>query len=133
MNPYEVQSVAIAAPASRVFRFIAEPRNLPRWTHAFKGAGEATALLATPQGSVEIGLAVCASERHGTIDWEMTFPDGAVATACSRLVENGPAASIYVFVLKAPPAAQEAVEGTLARQRAILRDELARLKGLLEQ
>jgi len=133
MNPYDVQSIAIAVPASGAFRFIADPRNLPQWTHAFKAAGETTALMATPQGSVEIGLAVRASERHGTIDWEMTFPGGAVATACSRLVENGPASSIYVFVLKAPPVAQEAVEGTLAQQRGILRDELARLKGLLEQ
>lgn len=133
MNPYDVQSIAIAAPAARAFRFIADPSNLPQWTHAFKAADERSALMATPNGSVPIRLAVRACEPQGTIDWEMTFPDGAVGKACSRLLENGPASSIYVFVLKAPPVAQEAVEGTLAQQRGILREELARLKGLLER
>lgn len=133
MNPYDVQSIAIAVPAAHAFRFIADPRNLPRWTHAFGNADETSALMTTPQGSVEVGLAVQASEPHGTIDWEMTFPDGAVAKAASRLVANGPASSIYVFVLKAPPAAQEAIEGALAQQRRILRDELAQLKRLLER
>ncbi len=133
MSPYEVQSVAIAAPVARAFRFIADPRNLPRWTHAFKAADETSAVMATPTGSVAIRLAVNASEPHGTIDWEMTFPDGAAANACSRLFDNGPASSIYVFLLKAPPVAQEAIEGTLAEQRGILREELARLKRLLEQ
>ena len=133
MNAYDVQSVAIAAPATRAFRFIADPRNLPKWTHAFKAADGTSALMATPQGAVEIGLTVRASERHGTIDWEMTFPDGALGNACSRLVDNGSESCVYVFVLKAPPVPQEALEGTLARQRGILREELARLKELLEK
>ena len=133
MSPYDLQSIAIEAPLARAFRFIADPANLPRWTHAFRTADERSAVMATPNGSVAIRLAVKASEPHGTIDWEMTFRDGAVGNACSRLVDNGPASCIYVFLLKAPPVAQEALEGTLAEQRAILRQELERLKRLLEQ
>lgn len=65
------------------------------------------------------------------VDWEMTFPDGTVGQAHSRVVADGPGRSIYTFVLKAPPVAQERIEGTLAEQRRILARELADLRKVL--
>ena len=58
MTDFDVQSIAIEAPAGRAFDFIADPRNLPKWTHAFKEADRSSATMQTPQGSVRIGLAV---------------------------------------------------------------------------
>jgi uncharacterized protein YndB with AHSA1/START domain len=40
MSTFDVQSVEIAAPFSTAFRYIADPANLPEWTHAFKRASE---------------------------------------------------------------------------------------------
>jgi hypothetical protein len=131
MRPFDVQSIPLAVPAAAAFRFIADPSNLPRWTHAFKHADSQRATMSTPHGTVEIGLRVHALEGPGTIDWEMTFPDTAVARAYSRVVPNGISDSIYTFVLEAPPVAQALIEGTLAEQRRILADELQTLRKLL--
>lgn len=86
MSTFDVQSVAIAAPFSTAFRYIADPANLPEWTHAFKRASKNQATMETPGGAVQVGLRVEASEPHGTVDWTITFPD-------SRLQTRPPAAS----------------------------------------
>ena len=132
MNTFDVQSVGIHASAARVFAFIAEPTNLPRWTSAFKRADSRSAQLATPQGTVDIGLATITQRETGAVDWEMTFPDGAVGVAYSRVTPDGEARSVYSFVLMAPPVPLEALEGALEVQRGTLADELIRLKGILE-
>jgi uncharacterized protein YndB with AHSA1/START domain len=132
MKLFDVQAIQIAAPFARVFDFIAEERNLPRWTSAFRHGGGGRALMETPSGSVEVGLRVNASREHGTIDWQMTFPDGVRATAYSRLVELEATHSAYSFVLTAPPVPLEQLEGALHQQARTLREELDRLRSLLE-
>src|SRR5262245_198945 len=132
MKTFDVQSVGIEAPAAQVFEFIANAANLPRWTEAFKRVDGAEALLETSQGAVEVNLAVIARREAGTVDWKMTFPDGAVGWAYSRVTPDGEARSVYAFALMAPPVPLEALEGALEAQRKILAKELLRLKGLLE-
>lgn len=132
MKPYDVQSVALACPARTAFAFIAAPQNLPRWTHAFAKADETSARLRTPEGEVTIELATQASAETGAIDWIMRLPDGAEGKAYSRVTPNGEEASIYSFVLMAPPAPLVALEGALAAQKDTLAKELLKLKHLLE-
>jgi hypothetical protein len=126
MTTFDVQSIEIGAPFATAFRYIADPANLPEWTHAFKRIGQDQATMETSAGTVQVGLRVEASESHGTIDWTITFPDGGVATAASRVVPHG-GRSIYTFVLEAPPVPLERLEGALAEQSRILTDELATL------
>jgi hypothetical protein len=126
MNTFDVQSIEIAAPFSTAFRYIADPANLPEWTHAFKQVEDGRATLETSAGAVQVRLGVDASETHGTVDWTITFPDGAVSKAASRLVPHG-TRSIYTFVLEAPPVPLERLEGALAEQSRILTKELATL------
>jgi hypothetical protein len=99
---------------------------------AFKRADSRSAQLATPQGSVDIGLSTITQREAGAIDWKMTFPDGAVGVAYSRVTPDGESRSVYSFVLMAPPVPLEALEGALEAQRGILAEELIRLKGILE-
>ena len=132
MQTFDVQSIAIAAPRDRVFAFVADPANLPRWTDAFERADERSARMETPQGEVEIELATHVQPDAGTVDWSMTFPDGAVATAYSRVTPDGESRSIYSFVLMAPPVPLEAIEGALDAQRQILARELIRLRDVVE-
>ncbi len=68
----------------------------------------------------------------GTIDWKMTFPDGAIGVAYSRVTPDGEARSVYSFVLMAPPVPLEALEGALKAQSETLAKELLRLKDILE-
>jgi hypothetical protein len=133
MKIFDVQGIEIKAPVSDVFNYIADPRNLPKWTHAFKAVSDGQALLETPNGFIEIKLEVKASKAQGTIDWVMTFPDGSVSTAYSRVVDSGRGSSIYSFVLLAPPVPLEHIEGALEQQTRILRDELSNLTKILER
>lgn len=132
MRTFDVQFIGIEAPASRVFEFVSQPSNLPRWASAFRKADGRSALLATPQGEAEIELASNARQEVGTIDWTMRFHDGAVGHAFSRVTPDGETRSVYSFVLMAPPVPLEALEGALDAQRKTLTEELLRLKVVVE-
>ena len=131
MRTFDVQTVPLDCPASEAFSFIAAPENLPRWTHAFAEARPGKARMHTPAGEAEIALEVIASDARGTIDWNMSFPDGTTGWAYSRVVPTGPRSCAYSFVLLAPPAPLEQLEGALEQQSATLRRELHTLKNLL--
>jgi uncharacterized protein YndB with AHSA1/START domain len=118
MTLFDVQAIEIAAPCARVFDFVRDPRNLPRWAQAFEAA--------------ELGLHTDADPRTGTIDWRLEFPDGTSALAQSRVTPTARGSAIYSFVLHAPPVPLAALEGALAQQKDTLRHELATLKALLE-
>ena len=133
MRMFDVQGIEIAAPPHKVFEFLRDPANLPRWAHAFVSAGDGRARLETPVGAVDVGLAVTADADTGVVDWRMTFPDGGVGLAQSRLTETTRGTCIYSFVLHAPPVALEHVEGALDAQRVLLQSELATLKSLMEE
>ena len=132
MKTFDVQSIGIEKPAAEVYEFVAKPQNLTEWTNAFARADETSADLVTPNGAVPIKLNTIANAASGSIDWHMTFPDGSVGTAFSRVTPDGEAKSIYSFVLMAPPVPLEELEGALQAQMGILANELAELKTKLE-
>jgi hypothetical protein len=132
MRMFDVQGTEIGAPPDAVFRFVSDPRNLPRWAHAFESADSDRARLETPAGKVDIGLRTEANAAAGTIDWRLVFPDGSVALAQSRVTETTRKTCIYSFVLHAPPVPLEQIEGALAQQSITLKEELAKLKEILE-
>ena len=133
MRMFDVQGIEIMAPRHKVFEFLREPGNLPRWAHAFVFAGDGRARLHTPAGTVDVALNVSANAETGTVDWRLAFPDGGVGIAQSRATETTRGTCIYSFVLHAPPVALEQVEGALEAQSATLRSELATLKRLIEE
>jgi hypothetical protein len=133
MTAFKVESLRIATTLEKAFQYIADPKNLPQWTHAFKAVSNGNAIMATPAGAVEVGLKVTASASAGTIDWHMTFANGSVASAFSRLVPEAKDHCIYSFILLAPPVPLEQLEGTLNQQAQILREELTKLSEILRQ
>lgn len=132
MTMFDVQGVEIMAPRRKVFEFVREPGNLPRWAHAFVSAGDGRARLETPAGAVDVAVEVSADAQTGTVDWRLAFPDGVVVIAQSRVTETTRGTCIYSFVLHAPPVALEQVEGALEAQSETLRSELATLKSLMD-
>lgn len=132
MKTFDMQSVGVDRPAGAVFDFVADPANLPRWTSAFSRADATSADLVTPNGAVPIRLDTIANEAAGTVDWKMTFPDGAVGMAFSSVTPDDMKTCIYSFVLMAPPVPLEMLEGALGEQMATLAKELKALKTLLE-
>ena len=133
MRMFDVQGIEITAPRRKLFEFLRDPANLPRWAHAFVSAGNGSARLETPAGAVDVDLGVTADADTGVVDWHLVFPDGSVSIAQSRVTETTRGTCIYSFVLHAPPVALEQVEGALEAQRALLQSELATLKSLMEQ
>jgi hypothetical protein len=133
MESFRVESVRIKIPSDKAFQYISDPRNLPQWTHAFKEVLNGKARIATSAGAVEVGLRVNASAPEGTIDWHMTFPDGNVGTAYSRVIPDSAEYSIYSFILMVPPVPLEQIEGTLNQQAQILREELTKLNAILSR
>jgi uncharacterized protein YndB with AHSA1/START domain len=132
MRMFDVQGIEIRASRDKLFQFLRDPRNLPRWAHAFKSADETRARLATPAGAVDVRLRTDSDAESGTVDWRLEFPDGSVGVAQSRITETTRGTCIYTFVLHAPPLPLEQVEGALEQQSATLRQELASLKALME-
>lgn len=133
MKTFDVQGIELRVPRAQAFAYIADPARLPAWTSAFASVADGRALLRTPAGEVEIGLGVDASAEHGTVDWRMSFPDGSVASAYSRLVETGSDACVFSFVLTPPPVPLEQLEGALEAQSRTLAEELRTLKRVLER
>lgn len=132
MKTFDVQGIELNVSARKATAFIADPAQLPRWASAFSSVTPGRAAMRTPGGEVMIDLGVEASPEHGTVDWRMTFPDGSVARAFSRVVEIGRRRCIFSFVLTPPPVPLEQLEGTLEAQSRTLADELRRLKEVLE-
>ena len=130
---HDVQSIEIDKPASAVFAFVAKPKNLTVWTNAFKKADGSSAVLETPAGATPIKLKTIKSEAARTVDWRMTFPDGSVGEAFSRVTPLGDDRSVYSFVLMPPPVPLEMLEGALQQQMATLAEELKSLKTVMEQ
>jgi len=128
MRDFDVQTIEIGAPFDVAFRYVADPGMLPAWTHAFRSVADGRATLVTPRGTIEVGLEVKASLASGTIDWVMTFPDGSLGKAFSRLVGIATDRTLYSFVLLAPPVPLEQLEGALAEQVEIRAEELATLQ-----
>jgi hypothetical protein len=130
---FEVQGIEIEAPRARVFEFVRNPLNLPKWAQAFRSVDNGRAQLETPAGSIDVTLKVVTDAKCGTVDWQMEFPDGSVGVAQSRVTETARSTSIYSFVLHAPPVPLEQIEGALDAQSRTLRSELATLKELMER
>jgi hypothetical protein len=132
MRTFDVQSTEIQAPFESAFTYIADPRTLPEWTHAFASVNGRRAVMRTPGGTEQVGLEVIASRDSGVIDWKMIFSDGQIASAWSRLVSHREDRVTYTFVLPAPPVPLETLEGALAEQSKTLATELAMLTRVLE-
>lgn len=133
MKNFDVQAISLNVPQQQAFIYIADGQRLPEWAQAFASVTNGRALMRTPNGEVEIGLDVRASEQTGTVDWHMAFPDGSIAVAYSRVVELNCDSCIFTFILTPPPVPLELLEGALEMQSKTLTKELAKLKGILER
>lgn len=133
MKNFDIQAISLNVPKQQAFAFIAEATNLPKWAQAFASVTSKQALMRTPNGEVEIALDVRSSVEAGTVDWHMTFPDGNIAVAYSRVIELNRDHCVYSFILTPPPVPLEQLEGALGMQSKTLTDELAKLKEILER
>src|SRR5262245_55014137 len=74
MRMFDVQAIEIRASRGKIFDFVSDPLNLPRWAQAFRAADHEKAQLETPLRTVDIGLRTDANPAAGTVDWRLEFP-----------------------------------------------------------
>lgn len=130
---FEVRNIALAVPFDTAFNYISDSSKLPEWTNAFDEVSkDGKALMRTSEGEVSVQLDDNVDRKNGIIDTKMTFPDGGIGIAHSRLVPLSDESCVYSFLLTPPPVALEALEGALSEQTAILEQELEILKARLE-
>jgi hypothetical protein len=64
MRMFDVQAIEITAPRRKVFEFLREAANLPRWAHAFVSAGNGRARLEEVKIGCTLGMLQCLDRPH---------------------------------------------------------------------
>jgi uncharacterized protein YndB with AHSA1/START domain len=125
------QSVAVSAPADRVFAFVSDPLRLPEWATGFAravtAAGGERWQVETPDGAVD--LRVDARPDVGVVDFWISPAPGVEILAASRVIAFGGASSFTFTQFQPEGMADDAFEA----QVATAREELATLRRLLEK
>lgn len=122
-------SQVIAAPASRVYDFAANPDNLPRWAAGLAQAevrrdGE-DLVAASPMGDVRVRFAP--PNDFGVLDHDVTLPSGEVVNNPLRVLDHPDGAEV-VFTVRQLAASDE----DFARDCAAVARDLEALRELVE-
>ena len=83
-------SVFVAAPATRVYEFAANPANLPRWVPSFCKSVELVGkewVVQSPEGRVVFTFVP--PNDLGVLDHTVTLPSGQKFTSRMRVIPNG--------------------------------------------
>jgi hypothetical protein len=126
------QTVTIAAPPYKVFEFVADGANLPRWAIGFAAsvhpADSSGGWVVTTGHGDDVPVKIRSDRDAGTVDFHMTPAPEASTCAYSRVVPNGTGAD-YLFTQLQPPGMTDQVFDALVDA---VRHELTTLKALLE-
>ncbi len=128
MNDVRIVHVSIQAPPERVYAFVADPRNLPRWAPNF--GHEITPqddhwVMHTAAGPVPVRFAP--DNGLGVLDHWVTLPGGEIHNPI-RVVDNG-TGSVLTFTLFRQDGWTDA---QFDEDAGLVSADLDRLKALLE-
>lgn len=120
-------TVSIQAPPSRVYEFVADARNLPRWSFFQSVAKKGDSwVLDAPDGPVELRFV----ERNslGVLDHYVTPPSGVEIYVPMRVIPNGEGSQVLFTLFRAK---EMSAGGFDADAKQVERD-LTNLKAVLE-
>ena len=120
-------SVSIACPPDRVYDFVRDARNLPRWSF-FESVEEAEGgwLLGTPEGPVT--LRFVEENALGVLDHRVTLGSGLEVLVPMRVIANGDGAEVLFTLFRTPETSAERFEADAAQ----VERDLSALKRVLE-
>lgn len=123
-------SVSIERSPAEVYRFAADPTNLPRWA---RGLAEGPAQLdgdslvvSSPMGTVRVRFV--APNALGVLDHDVTLPSGEVVHNPMRVIANGGGSEVVFSLFRRSRVTDVELDADAA---AVMRD-LQSLKSLLE-
>ncbi|GAA4284171.1 SRPBCC family protein [Brevibacterium daeguense] len=122
-------SQSIRRAPSDVAAFAGDPRNLPRWA-----AGLSTGIRLengrwitdSPMGVVEVRF--LGGVDLGILDHDVILPDGTVVHNPLRILRNDDGSEVVFTLYRLP----SATDDEFARDAAMVREDLARLRDILE-
>jgi hypothetical protein len=125
----DTKTTSIEANPRKVVRFLADPRNLPRWAVGFaKSVRQEDNRWYVQTGTGEMAVRIDSDEKTGIVDFWMAPAPGVDVLAASRVIPRGNG-SEYVFTQF--QAAGMPDDAFLASVRA-LEHELTVLKAIAE-
>ena len=123
------KTISIDAPPRRVFEFLANAANWPKWAivniKAIKPAGGEWWDMETPAGMAQ--LRIRPNAELGTLDHDFNAPD-ASWTVPARVVSNGSGSELMITFFQPPSFTRQFFE----EQLALVDKELAQLRSLME-
>jgi hypothetical protein len=125
----DTKTISIDAPPAKVFDFLKEPENLPRWAVGFaKSVRKDGEKWYVTTGQGEIAVAIDADKRTGVVDFRMRPVPEVEVVAASRVIARGNG-SEYTFTQFQVPGMPDEV---FAQSIKALEHELAVLKAMVE-
>ncbi len=125
----DTKTISIDAPPAKVFDFLKEPENLPRWAVGFaKSVRKDGDKWYVTTGQGEIAVAIDADKRTGVVDFRMRPVPEVEVVAASRVIARGNG-SEYTFTQFQVPGMPDEV---FAQSIKALEHELAVLKAMVE-
>jgi uncharacterized protein YndB with AHSA1/START domain len=127
----DTQTVTIGADPARVFEFVSDAANLPRWAVGFAAdvhvGSDGRWIVSTGHGA-EVIVEVARAREAGTVDFHMEPAPGVEAVAYARVLPNGAGAE-FVFTQLQPGGMDDS---TFDQQVDAVRYELDVLKAVME-
>ena len=97
----ETLSVAINVPADKVYGFVRDPNNLPRWVPFFESVApgqDGVWNVVTPDGPA--GFEFAPDNNLGVLDHRIRFSSGATLINPMRVVANGAGCALMFTVFQ---------------------------------
>lgn len=126
----QVLGITIACPPQRVYEFVSNPENLPRWAAGLcKSVRELNTgwIVDTPQGPMQLRFAE--KNAFGVLDHYVTTAQGVEIYVPMRVVPNGSSSEVIFTLFKMPGMSDK----RFAEDAALVERDLKTLKGVLEK
>lgn len=123
-------SITIAHPPQKVYEFVSNPENLPRWAAGLcKSVRKSKAgwIAETPQGPMQIRFAE--KNDFGVLDHFVTLASGAEVYVPMRVVPNGSGSEVIFTLFKTPDMSDK----QFAEDVGLVGRDLETLKSVLEK
>ncbi len=123
-------SISIACPPGKVYEFVSNPENLPKWA---KGLGTSARkhgadwIVDTPQGPVKVRFAD--KNKFGVLDQYVTTASGVEVYVPLRVLSNGPGSEVIFTLFRLPEMSDE----KYADDMKLVEQDLRALKDILEK
>jgi hypothetical protein len=122
-------SVSIACPPGKVYEFVSNPENLPKWA---KGLGKSVRkegsgwIVESSQGPMKVRFAE--NNKFGVLDHDVTTPSGVEVHVPLRVLPNGKGSEVIFTLFRLP----DMTDGKYAEDSKMVEQDLKALKDLLE-